>query len=259
MNPDQPNQPAPAAPQGPLRLTLGDALIGAGGLLIFIFSFAPFVQYNSELIKRSIGGGTSWWDAWSNQTFMAPLTWWVIGAGILLVLLALSRTVWAPERERLGFRPSHLGVGLSLFAFFVLVGYAFSAKTLVFGIGGLQDVINALGNVNPGFSWGGVMMLFGSVVALVGAFMNHLALGGVIYPRPHAALAMPAHDPNEAWPGGPASPATYGTFHPADDAPTPAGGHEDWPGGAVEPPSWAGPRSDQPVDNDSEDGSSPQR
>jgi uncharacterized membrane protein len=154
----------------PFTLTLGDVLVGGGGLLIVLFSFAPFVS--SE--DNSFGVDDSW-SAWAAEVFMAPLTWWVIFAGLLLIALAVSRMFWPPQREFFGFRPTHLQVGLSLFAFFVLLGYALSDK------GGFLE-----------FGWGGVIMLLGSIVAVAGAVLNHLGIGPTLLPQ------------------GPKAPAGYG-------------------------------------------------
>jgi hypothetical protein len=169
------SQPPYPSARAPFTLTLGDALLGGGGALIFLFSFAPFIS-----------GGRLKYSAWATQFFMAPLTWWAIFAGMIMVALALTRNVWPPQREFYGFKPSHVEVGVSLFAFLVLIGYALSDKTEFFD-----------------FGWGGVIMTLGSVVAVVGALMNHLGIGPTLLPNARQA-AYPA--PPASYPEPPAGP-----------------------------------------------------
>ena len=167
------SQPPYPSARPPFTLTLGDALLGAGGAFIFLFSFAPFIS-----------AGRLKYSAWATQFFMAPLTWWVVFAGMFMIALALTRTVWSPQREVYGFKPSHVEVGVSLFAFFVLIGYALSDKADVFD-----------------FGWGGILMTIGSVVSVIGAIMNHLGLGPTLVPT----AAKPATQSDPAPPPPPSS------------------------------------------------------
>ncbi|GAA1743439.1 hypothetical protein [Luedemannella helvata] len=217
MQPSDPTQPPapgaggpPSAPAWPL--TLGDALEIGGGALIFLFSFAPFISSSTpSLFGGPEGRYDDWWNAWSLQIFMVPLTLFVVAAGVLLILMGLSRRFWSPDREVLGFRPNQIAVGIALFAFLVLLGYALSRKTAYIS-----------------FSWGGAFMLIGALAATVGAFLNHFRVGGLLplpnlRPRPAAPPAgqypgaqYPAGQyPTEQYPGGYAQPAAPPAAPPA--------------------------------------------
>lgn len=200
MQPSDPTPPPPApgagGPPSPPAwpLTLGDALMIGGGAFIFLFSFAPFI---SSSVPMLFGGpGARYEDslnAWSLFLFMVPLTLFVVVAGLLLIVLGLSRRFWNPAREIAGFRPSHLSVGIGLFAALVMLGYAMSRKT---------DYLS--------FSWGGAFMLIGALAAVVGAFLNHFGVGGLLplpaLRRPAAptypAGGYPGQYPTEQYPGG---------------------------------------------------------
>ena len=162
----QPGSPYPQPVQPPARqLGLGDLLVAAGGLFVFLFSFAPFV---SEL------GGGLWFNAWSRFS-LAPLTLWVIFSGVLLVGLAVMHLLTGRELDLVGFRHTHFEVGLGLFNFFVLIGLAMSELP---------------------FAWGGVLMLISSIVALAGALLNHFNVGPAFAARmPRAGAAQPGGYP----------------------------------------------------------------
>jgi hypothetical protein len=88
------------------------------------------------------------------------------------------------DREFLGFRASQLQVVLGSLGFLILVGYAFSSKSLVFG-SQVQDAVTGkllAGDIS--LAWGGYLMLIGSLAAVVGAFLDHLGVGPAIWPAP---------------------------------------------------------------------------
>ncbi|MFC7479545.1 hypothetical protein ACFQX7_05190 [Luedemannella flava] len=170
-----------------------------GGALIFLFSFAPFISSSTPSVFGRGDSYDDWWNAWSLQLFMVPLTLFVVAAGLLLIGLGLSRKFWSPDREVLGFKPGQLAVGIALFAFLVMLGYALSRKTVYIS-----------------FSWGGAFMLIGALAAAVGAFLNHFGVGGLL-PLPNlrkpAAPAAPTYPvaptqafPADQYPGGQAAP-----------------------------------------------------
>ncbi|GIJ45685.1 hypothetical protein Val02_25710 [Virgisporangium aliadipatigenens] len=155
---------------------IGDMLIMGGGAFVFLWSFAPFVSYNDELIA-SVNSGNGKdidgsYSAWAAETFMAPLTWWVVLAGIVLVALSVLR--YRRGEVRLpGATLTGLQFGLALFVFFVLLGYALSNKDMTFGIDEINEQAEALVDADLSYAWGGVLMLIGALAALAGAVLNH--------------------------------------------------------------------------------------
>ncbi len=177
-----------------LRILIGDALAAFGGLLVFLFSFAPFVSYDDERLGRELDQRhlPDWFSAWATETFMAPLTWFVVLAGLIAISISASRLAIPRDREVAGFRASHLQIGATFFMFVVMFGYAMSAKRIFFGhdlavlYGNDSDVSTAMS-----FGWGGWLLFLGSIVAAVGAVMSHLELGPVVYPQPPRPAAPP--------------------------------------------------------------------
>lgn len=164
------------------RLRLGDLLAVVGGLALGLCSFAPFVSYSGTLVAQAVqsedGGFTGEYTAWSAQMFMAPLTWFVVIAGLLVVVLAVTRVQTGRDPLILGAPASVVQVGLALFAFFVLLGYALSHKQTLFG---LDSLTAGDGGVlfaeRPALAWGGWLMLLGALFASVGAVLNHFNAG----------------------------------------------------------------------------------
>jgi len=213
--------PPAAAPRPTLPLNLGDGLIAFGSLLVFAFSFAPFVEYDNDDMISSLerSGLPTWFSAWSTETFMAPLTWFVVLAGLAAIGLVAARLAVPRDREFIGFRIGHLLVGIAVFNFVVLFGYAVSSKSAVFGHDlavqyGSRDFAMALG-------WGGYLMVFGGLVAAVGAILSHLEIGPILYPPPPKPPAthypgygmpqqyqQPPAPPNAQWPTMPPPDAT---------------------------------------------------
>ena len=180
----------PAAPARPkLPLNLGDGLVAFGSLLVFVFSFTPFVGYDSDDLINSLerSGLPTWFSAWGTETFMAPLTWFVALGGLAAIGLVAARLAVPRDREFIGFKVGHLLVGIALFNFVVLFGYAVSSKSAVFGHDlavqyGSRDFAMAL-------DWGGYLMVFGALIAAVGAVLGHLEIGPILYPPPPKAPA----------------------------------------------------------------------
>jgi hypothetical protein len=232
----QPNQ-APPAQKPDRRLTLGDAVAAFGGLLVFAFSFAPFVSYDDafqqQLAKDNL---PTWFSAWSAETFMGPLTWFVVLAGMITIGLAATHLAVPRGRELLGFRLGHPQIGVALFAFLVTFGYATSDKDVIFGHDLNVSLGQALlrGGLSFSFSWGGYLMLFGTVLAVAGAVLSYLEVGPVLYPQP----PRPAR-----WPGQPGQPGGYPPPPAAGYPPPPPGGYPP-PAPQPQPPA---PPSSQPT------------
>ncbi|MGA8112174.1 MAG: hypothetical protein WCA46_00775 [Actinocatenispora sp.] len=176
------------------RISLGDGLAAFGGLLIFAFSFAPFIAYDDDRLASQLDSRhlPAWFSAWATETFMAPLTWFIVLAGLIMISLSASHLAISRDREVTGFRTSHLQIGVTLFAFLSLFGYATSAKRVFFG----HDLAVLYGddsNINTAmsFSWGGWLMLFGALIAVVGAVIGHLELGPTLYPQPPRPVGPP--------------------------------------------------------------------
>lgn len=198
----QPTPPAAPTSKPDRRLTLGDGIAAFGGLLVFAFSFAPFVSYE-DAFQRQLAADNlpTWFSAWSAETFMGPLSWFVVLAGVATIGLAAAHLAWPRTRERLGFRIGHLQVGVALFAFLVTFGYATSDKDVVFG----HDLNVSLGEAIPmlrgglafAFDWGGYLMLLGTMLGVVGAILSYLEVGPVLYPQP--PQPVPAGYPPNPW------------------------------------------------------------
>jgi hypothetical protein len=221
-----PPPPVPASPSPPRDLRLGDLLVVVGALTVFAFSFAPFVEYGQRAQQElfALVDVSPQFNAWSLQTFMVPLTTFVVVAALLGIVAVAARFALRRDPNLLGFRLRQLEVGLALFGFAVLLGMVASDKYAVIGARRLADADPAfrLEDVALDTGWGAVLMLIGTVVALVGALLNHFSVG------PTFSVGAGATPP---------PPAGYG---PWQDAPTqPAGG---WQGGPAQPSSgWAAP------------------
>jgi hypothetical protein len=240
--------PQPAQPGGkpPRRLTPGDGLAALGGLLVFAFSFAPFVEYDDAFQSRLTPDNLpTWFSAWSTETFMGPLTWFVVLAGMITIGLAATHLVWPRARDLLGFKLGHVQIGVALFALLVMFGYATSAKDVIFGHDLNVSLGQALlrGSLSLSFSWGGYLMLFGTVLAAVGAILSYLEIGPVLYPQPPKRPGWPAQPAGYSQqPGYPAAPP----FQPAPPQPAPPQQAQQAPAAPYPPPTYpAAP--DQPT------------
>jgi hypothetical protein len=181
-------------PPSAKNLRLGDALAAGGSILVFAFSFAPFITIT---IPGLLGGGRleGWQNAWATETFMAPLTWFVILAGLLLIAAVAVRYLTGRNPDLLGFRLTQLELGLALFMLVVLFGMVTSEKHIIFGA---DARVQGEGGASLGIGWGAILMLIGALVAAVGALLTHLSVGPVVYP----------------WPAGASRPWARGHAHP---------------------------------------------
>jgi hypothetical protein len=180
-----PNPALASPPRLPMTVLLGDPALALGALMIFGFSFAPFVRYSDqaeESLIITLLQVKPWFNAWSLETFMAPLTAFVVLAALLGITAVAVRLLLRREPALLGFRLRQVEVGLALFTFVVLLGMLTSAKHALFGA-------RRMAEVDPTFeasavaldtSWGGVLMLVGATLALIGAALNHFSIGPVI-------------------------------------------------------------------------------
>jgi hypothetical protein len=98
----------------------------------------------------------------------------VVFAGLLLVAAAVARFVTGRDLTLSGFTATQLEVGFGLFAFLVLLGYVLAEKQYVFGQELSPSFLHV--SIEPHFAWGGVAMLVGSIIALIGALLNHIGI-----------------------------------------------------------------------------------
>ncbi|MCP2326265.1 FtsH-binding integral membrane protein [Hamadaea flava] len=168
----EPMAQQPVTQPADVRIPISDALVMLGGVLILGFSFAPFVSY--EPATRNSTGVD--YLAWEWTGFLAPLTWFVVVGGLLLLALGLSRALNG-DRSLVTFRTSQLQLVVAAYAASVLIGYALTEK-------GSETTTSAeflgariqVGATTAGeFGWGGVLMLIGALIAVIGAVMNLLA------------------------------------------------------------------------------------
>jgi hypothetical protein len=200
----------PQQPKKPLLpVNLGDALTAFGGLLIFFFSFAPFVTYADSDLSNDLARSNlpTWFSAWSPETFMAPLTWFVALGGLIVAAVAAARLAVPRDREYAGFRTGHVQIGLGLFLFVTLFGYATSAKSAIFGHDFAVQFtgVTQTGSLAMHFGWGGYVMLLGGLAAAVGAVLSHLEIGPIVYPqppKPPAAYPPPGYGAPQYPPAG---------------------------------------------------------
>jgi hypothetical protein len=172
-------------------LRLGDLLALGGALVVFVFSFAPFVTVT---IPAALTGGavTAWQNAWATEVFMAPLTWFVILAGLLLIAAATVRYMTGRNSELVGFRLTQLELGLALFMLVVLFSMVTSEKHVIFGARARQF---GEGGAALDLGWGAILMLVGALAAAAGAVLTHLAVGPVVFPRPAGPPQPPPGQP----------------------------------------------------------------
>ncbi|MGH3803826.1 MAG: hypothetical protein ACRDTD_27580 [Pseudonocardiaceae bacterium] len=151
---------------------------------MLLFSFLPFVSY-SESIRGPIdrSGYDTWFNAWETQTFMAPLTWFAVLAAAAAAAASVGSYIFAGKLRLLTFSTAQLQLLFSLFAAFVLFGYAMSSKSVIFG----SDYAEYLGDKTFAkgieFSAGGYLMLIFALLAVIGAFMNLYRVGPTLFPR----------------------------------------------------------------------------
>lgn len=226
-------------PPPPRSLRLGDLFIAVGVLVVFGFSFAPFVQYSDptrdELIFE-IGVVSPRFNAWSLETFMVPLTTFVIFAALLGIAAVAARFGLRSDPNLLGFRLRQLEVGMALFSFLVLLGMVASNKYAIVGARRLAEVDPDLSLRTAALAtgWGAVLMVIGAGIVLAGTLLNHFHVGPAIA---IGGVATPPVPPGYGgWPGGPAAPGQPPAgWQPAPPMPS--------PGPATPPTTQGGPTS----------------
>ena len=233
---------------------IGDFAVLVGTLVVFAFSFAPFVQYDDQTreLYRPIDVSMAF-SAWSLETFMMPLTLFVIGAAVLTAISTVLRFVLARDPQVAGFRLRQLEVGMALFTTLVLLGMVSSSKHPVVGTRRLAETHSMLSptDVSLKTGWGSILMLLGALLLLTGALLNHFNVGPAI-----PLTGQPGGAPAAAWqvgspPGGapyypgqpPAGPPYPGQppvpgQHPGPGQPPAPGQYPGWqpaPGGHNQP------------------------
>jgi hypothetical protein len=156
---------------------LSDALVMLGGLMILGFSFAPFVSYRAVMRNGRFSEYATNPSAWEWTAYLAPLTWFVVLAGLFLLALGLGRAL-SGDRTLFTFKMSQLQLVIAAYAASVLIGYALVDKSLLSGAS--VEFMGARMQVSAPqvaeFGWGGVLMLIGALIALIGALLNLLQL-----------------------------------------------------------------------------------
>jgi hypothetical protein len=247
MTPEtQPSVPPAASPLRQARL--GDLLVLLGALMVFFFSFAPFVQYSGEMTEGLDDGISGRFNAWSLEIFMVPLTTFVVVAALLSVAAVAARFGIRRDPVALGFRLQQVEVGLALFVFVVLLGMIASDKQAFFGARRIaEDDTLFLTQSQMSVGWGAVLMLIGAIIALAGAVLNHFGFGPSFAiganspplppPPPPPAGPWQTPPPPATPPGTPPPPATP----PPPTTPPGAVPPPTTPPGAVPPPPTAPP------------------
>lgn len=173
-----PPPPPPESPSMPMNVPpVSDSLVMLGGLLILGFSFAPFVSYRAVLRSGRYADHATNPSAWEWSAYLAPLTWFVVLAGLFLLALGLGRAI-SGDRTLFTFRLSQLQLLVAGYAVSILIGYALTDKSLLTGAS--VEFMGARMEVSAPqvaeFAWGGVLMLIGALIALIGALLNLLRL-----------------------------------------------------------------------------------
>lgn len=233
----QPMYPPSTADARALRL--GDLLAAGGALLVFVFSFTPFIEVSVPEFS-DVGEASGWQNAWATETFMAPLTWFVVLAGLLLIGAAAVRYLRGQDPQLIGFRLTQVEVGLALFMLVVLFSMVTSDKHVIFGRVGRQL---GEGAARLEVSWGAILMLIGALIATVGAVLTHLGVGPVIVPQraqPQAQAGPAGHS------YGPPPGQPYPPPPPAGQPYAPPPGQTQPPGPGITPEPGAPPPQTPP-------------
>jgi hypothetical protein len=183
-------------------LFLGDLLAGVASIVLFFASFAPFVSYDSAKLTDDLKKNdlSTWFSAWSAQTFMAPLTWFVVLAALLVLAISAHRYFRGDNDVRvLTFTLPQLQLVFALFSAMTLIGFAASRKSVLFG----ADFAAVVGKIPAttafdtrlSFSFGGYLMLLAALVAIVGAVLNVLNIERTVLPRTAKPVSPPRGAP----------------------------------------------------------------
>lgn len=182
-------------------LTLGDLFAAGGGLLTFLASFLPFVSIDKDLrapFERSNLDKS--WNAWRFETFMAPLTWFIALAALLIVLLVAFRYLTGATPNVATFTLPQIETTMALFVAVAMFGYATSTKSLYFGTEWADSLDDAFAT-GIDFGIGGYFMLTGGIIALVGTVLNLFRIGPVVFRGQAPAAAAPYGYPTPNQPG----------------------------------------------------------
>jgi hypothetical protein len=159
MNP-QPPPAAPAPAGSKFAISLADLLVAGGALVIFLFSFAPVVGFDSDANNNQIGR-----SLWS---WLSPLGLFVIIAVLALIASAAVDTWWHKGKPITGgLHRHHLQVGLALFVLVTIFGMALADP--------YSDLTGGL-SLGFGVAWGGIIQLLGALVVTGGAVLNYFDL-----------------------------------------------------------------------------------
>jgi hypothetical protein len=196
---DEPADRRASVPSRPLLL--GDLLAGAASLVLFFASFTPFVSYDNAKLTADLEklGLSTWFTAWSGQTFMAPLTWFAILSALAVVAISAVRYLRGGDRRLLTFTLPQLQLVLAVFSAITLIGYAASRKSVLFG----ADYAAVIGKAQAttafdtrlSLSFGGYVMLVAALVAVAGAALNVLGIERVLLPRAPKPAPAPRSAP----------------------------------------------------------------
>lgn len=226
--------PVPPASSAPRAIPLGDLLAAGGALIVFAFSFAPFVQYGGEMSEGArVDGVSPRFNAWSTEIFMVPLTTFVVVAAMLGIAAVGVRFGLRRELSALGFRMRQVEVGLALFVFVVLLGMIASDKHAFFGARRFADEADPflLTESRMDVGWGAVLMLVGAMIALAGAVLGHFSIGPAI-----TVGGKPAPPPPPAAP-----PTSYSSWQTDPGSqPQPPTGWQGTPPPQQPPTGWQG-------------------
>lgn len=203
FNSAAPDEEPPARPGSlPARpLLLGDLLAGVAAVVLFLASFTPFVSYDNAKLTTDLEklGLSTWFTAWSGQTFMAPLTWFAILAALAVVAISAVRYLRGSDRKLLTFTLPQLQLVLAAFSAITLIGYAASRKSVLFGADFAAEVGKAQAttafDTRFSLSFGGYLMLVAALVAVAGAVLNVLGVERVVLPRAPKPVPAPRTAP----------------------------------------------------------------
>jgi hypothetical protein len=173
-------------------LGIGDALTLGGGVFVLLFSFLPFVSY-SDTIKGPIerSGYDTWFNAWEIQTFMAPITWFAVLSAVGVGVVTVTHFFLGDHLRVLTLSGPQLQIALALFSFLVMLGYALSTKSVIFG----SDYAQYLGDKTfahgVSFSVGGYLMMIFAGLSVIGALLNLYRIGPTLLPRSRSVPPVP--------------------------------------------------------------------
>lgn len=200
---EHPTQPIPPRDQwaksAQRKVTLGDALTVLGGALVLVFSVFPFVSYTDErfVAVESRNDLPTSWTAWSPGTFLAPLSWIVILAAVLVAVLGVMQVLDRGHHVVFGLAIGQVRVLLAGSSFLILLSLAVSSKTVLFGDDRPQlTAAGVMVESTLSLDSGGYLMLLSALALLVGTVLTaRSAAGPVVWPLPDTVRTMFAKRP----------------------------------------------------------------